>query len=239
MMRPVDISRKFGISTATIRKYELLGLTPPVSRSHAGYRVFSSEHVAYIACVREMLPAFSLIEITKIFEAVMSGEIDTALWIANKKQADLYREKLIAEKIAKSLLRRNGHQINVNRKELTINDISQETGVPATTIRHWDRVGLISVKRSPENNYRIFTTEHIKQILTIYALKLSLYSNHQKYSIEQIRESMYSFDYNDKKEILTMITAIEQHLSDMNRDQMKATSALFHLCVQVETNQFD
>lgn len=238
-MRPVDISRKLGVSTTTIRKYEMLGLTPPVPRSNAGYRIFSDEHAAYIVCVREMLPAFSLTEIAEIFKSVMLKEIDTALWIANKKQADLYREKLIAEKIAKRLLHRNDYRINASHNKLSINDISRETGIPASTIRHWDKIGLICVKRSPENNYRIFTAEHIKQILTIYALKLSVYANHQKYSIGQIRESMYSFDYDDRNKILTMIKGIEQHLSKMNRDQMKAVSALYHLCVQVEANRFD
>ena len=238
-MRPIDISRRFGISTTTIREYELLGLMPPVPRSPAGYRAFTEEHAAYIACVREMLPAFHLIEIAKVFEAVMLRETDTALWIVNKKQADLYHEKLIAEKIAKSLLPGRGHPTPVKEGRLTIHDISRETGVPATTIRHWDKTGLISVKRSAGNGYRIFGTEHIKQILTIYALKLFVYANHQKYSIEQIRESMHSFDYTDKSKISAMTAAIGQHLSKMNRDQMKAASALFHLCLQVEAGKFD
>jgi DNA-binding transcriptional MerR regulator len=98
-MRPVEISRKFGISTTTIRKYEILSLMPPVPRSKTGYRILSDEHVAYIICVREMMPAFSLTEIAGIFKAVMIKEIDTALWIANKKQSDLYREKMIVSQV--------------------------------------------------------------------------------------------------------------------------------------------
>ncbi|MBU5439579.1 MerR family DNA-binding transcriptional regulator [Tissierella sp. MSJ-40] len=47
-------------------------------------------------------------------------------------------------------------------KIFLINDISQETGVPATTIRYWDKVGLISSQRCAKNNYRIFTSKHIQ-----------------------------------------------------------------------------
>jgi len=64
-MRPVDIARKLGISTTTLRKYEAFGLAPPVPRSRAGYRVYSDEHLAYFSCIREMLPAFSMTEIEK------------------------------------------------------------------------------------------------------------------------------------------------------------------------------
>ncbi len=238
-MRPADISRRLGISTTTIRKYEMLGLMPPVPRSKTGYRVLSDEHAAYIVCLREMLPAFSLTEIAKIFEAVMAKEMDAALWIINKKQADLYEEKLITEKIAKSLLHRNDLALHISRNKLSINDVSRETGIPATTIRHWDKIGLITVMRSSENNYRMFTAEHIKQILTIYALKLSVYANHQKYAIEQIREELDTFDYNDRNRILSMVNGIKQHLSKINRDQMKAISALYNLCVQVEEGRFE
>lgn len=238
-MRPADISRRLGISTTTIRKYEMLGLMPPVPRSKAGYRVLSDEHAAYIVCLREMLPAFSLTEIAKIFEAVMAKEMDTALWIVNKKQADLYEEKLITEKIAKSLLHRKDLALHISRNKLSINDVSRETGIPATTIRHWDKIGLITVTRSSENNYRMFTAEHIKQILTIYALKLSVYANHQKYSIEQIREELDTFDYKDRNRILAMVNGIKQHLSKINREQMKAISALYNLCIQVEAGRFD
>ena len=237
-MRPADISRRLGISTTTIRKYEMLGLTPPVPRSEAGYRIFTQEHAAYIACAREMLPAFSLTEIANIFGAVMAKEIDTALWMANQKQADLNREKWIAQRIAGSLLHGNDGQAKAGRHKLTIHDISRETGIPATTLRHWDKVGLICAKRSPENNYRMFAAEHIKQILTIYALKLSVYARHQKYSLEQIREDLGVFDYNDRNSISSMIHGIQQHLSQMTRDQMKAVAALYHLCVQTESGQF-
>jgi hypothetical protein len=100
-----------------------------------------------------------------------------------------------------SLLHKNSLNINTNQKLLTINDVSRETGVPATTIRYWDKVGLISAQRCTVNNYRMFTAEHIRQILIIYALKFSVYANRQKHSIERIRKDLKEFDYNDKNRI--------------------------------------
>jgi DNA-binding transcriptional MerR regulator len=239
VLRPVDIARKLGISTTTLRKYEEFGLVPPVPRSAAGYRTYTREHMAYFACVREMLPAFTTGEIVKIFKCVMAKEIDTALWIANKAQADLHGEKIIAGKIVKNLLLKNESQHNLCCENLSIHDISRETGVPATAIRYWDKVGLISAGRITENNYRIFEADHVKQVLAICALKFSARVFRQRHSIAQIREELRTFDYNDKTRISMMIKGIEKYFNQVNRAQIKSISSLSHLCDQAETGHFD
>ena len=238
-VRPVDIARRLGISTTTLRKYEEMGLVPPVSRSASGYRNYTEEHIAYFICVREMLPGFNLTIISQVLKEVMVQKIDSAYWIVNKAQADLRQEKIISENIVKHLYHSEGLQINRKQKILTINDISQETGVPVTTIRYWDKVGLISAQRCTQNNYRIFTSEHIRQVLAIYALKLSVINNRHRYFVDQVREEMKEFDYNDRDKIKEIASCIEQNLDKINRLQIKGIAALHHLCVQVETISFN
>ncbi|MBZ2174675.1 MerR family DNA-binding transcriptional regulator [Schnuerera sp. xch1] len=238
-IRPVDIARKLNISTTTLRKYEEFGLTPPVPRSESGYRLYSQEHVAYFICAREMIPAFTMKEIAKIFEEVMAKRIEKALWMVNKSQAKLHSEKLILGKMVKNLLNANNKHVSKIQYKLTINELSKETGIPITTIRYWDKVGLISASRSKNNNYRLFTQEHIKQVLLIYALKYTVYSKYGRYSIEKIRQNLETFDYADVNRITTIIDNIETYLSQINRAQISGISALYRLCVQVETNNFD
>jgi DNA-binding transcriptional MerR regulator len=238
-IRPVDIARKLGISTTTLRKYEEFGLVPPVPRSAAGYRMYTHEHLAYFACARDMLPAFSTSEILKIFRPVMVKEIDMALWMANKAQSDLYGEKMIAGKIVKNLLLKNESKYQASGKKWTIHDISRETGVPETAIRYWDKVGLITAGRHKENNYRIFEAEHVKQVLAICALKFSARVFRQRHSIKHIREELSAFDYSDKERISMMVQGIEQYFSQVNRAQIRSISSLFHLCDQVVSGHFD
>lgn len=237
-IRPVDIARKLNISTTTLRKYEEFGLTPPVPRSESGYRLYSQEHVAYFVCARKMISVFTTKEIAKILKEVMAKEINKALWMVNKAQAKLHSEKLIVEKMVKNLLNDNNKQVNKNQYKLTIFDLSKETNIPITTIRYWDKVGLISAPRA-ENNYRLFSAEHIRQVLLIYALKYAVYSKYRRHSVEKIRQDLETFDYTDVNRITTIISNIETYLSQINRDQISGISALYHLCVQVETNNFD
>ncbi|ACV62380.1 transcriptional regulator, MerR family [Desulfofarcimen acetoxidans DSM 771] len=237
-IRPIDIARKLGISTTTLRKYEEMGLVPPVLRSESGYRNYTVEHIAYFICVRDMLPGFNLTIISEVLKYVMANRIDSAYWVLNKAQADLRQDKAISEKIIKHLYHKEGLQKNYKQTILSISDISQETGIPATTIRYWDKIGLIAAQRSEENNYRIFTPEHVQQALAVYALKLSAITNRRKYFIDQVRNEIKEFNYNDKNKIKEIANNIMQNLDKMNRLQIRGIAALYNLCVQVETNFF-
>jgi len=111
--------------------------------------------------------------------------------------------------------------------------------VPVTTIRYWDKVGLISAQRCKANQYRKFTAEHIRQVLTIYALKISARTYGQRHYIERVKEDLKGFDYHDRSRITAMINNIGNYLAQLNRNQIKSISALYRLCVQVELNNFE
>lgn len=238
-IRPIDIARKLGISTTTLRTYEEMGLVPPVVRSDAGYRIYTEEHVAYFICIREMLPGFGTTATAAILKQVISGKIDGAYWMANKAQADLRQQKNISQNIIKHLYRNKGLQTETKQDRFTIHEISRETGVPATTLRYWDKVGLIFAQRCRENNYRIFTYEHVRQVLAIAALKLSAVSSSYRYFVDKVKEEMKDFNYEDKNRILEISKNIHQNLDKFNALQIKGIAALYHLCRQVEAASFD
>ncbi|MCC6170382.1 MAG: MerR family DNA-binding transcriptional regulator [Caldilineaceae bacterium] len=238
-VRPIDIARKLDVSAAALRNYEDCGMIPKVARSASGHRVYTEEHFAYFVCIREMLVGFTLTHTVKILREVMARKIDSALWLVNDAQAELHQQRIIFNNISWKLLHRVGTPIDVKLAALTINDVSRETGIPVATIRHWDRVGLLSAHRCGGNSYRMYTAEHIRQALTIYALKLSLCATGEKHCIDNIKEGIQQFDYDDQSKIHEMTKGIEQYLDQTNRDQIKGISALYRLCVQVDTHHFE
>jgi DNA-binding transcriptional MerR regulator len=214
-----------------------MGLVPPVARTPAGYRRYTAEHVAYFGCVREMLGGFSLARIARILQTVMAGQIDAALWLVNNDQAELHREKMIAEKIVENLLRQGEPPVKDGPGPLTIHDLSRATGVPATTLRYWDKAGLIKAERDPTNRYRLFNPGHIRQVLTIYALKFAVYTKNHRYSVEQVREELAKFS-DETLDFSKIVNDLQQHLNRLNRAQIKGIAALYRLCAQVETGHF-
>ncbi|MDD3173495.1 MAG: MerR family transcriptional regulator [Herbinix sp.] len=124
-------------------------------------------------------------------------------------------------------------------KEFTIDVVSKLTGIIPTTIRYWDKIGLISASRCAANNYRTFTQTNIDEILMIQALKLAMRARGEKYAIRQIRKEMHELSFADTEKISTIIASIEQHLAVLNRAQIQSVYALYNLCTQIRENSYD
>jgi DNA-binding transcriptional MerR regulator len=236
VMRPVDIARRLSVSTTTLRHYEAFGMLPDVMRSNSGYRVYTDEHIAYFICIREMMHAFTLSEIANMLKPIMGSQIDEALWMANKAQAVLQDEKYICKQIKQRFLQKKKATA---QKEFSIDAVSKAVGTIPSTIRYWDKIGLISASRCAANNYRTFTQTHIDEILMIQALKLAMRARGEKYAVEQIRKEMKLFDFTDTNKISVLVASIESHLAALNRAQIRSISALYDLCTQVEQNQYE
>lgn len=235
-MRPVDIARRLKISTSTLRKYEELGMIPEVLRSPNGYRIYTDAHMAYFICIREMLHGFHISEISGILKLVMSDQIDEAFWKANQALAVLQKDKCTCIQIRQRFLQKRKE---CDLKEYSIDDVSKATGIAPSTIRYWDKIGLISANRCMENNYRMFTRQHVDEILMIHALKLSMAARDEKYTIEQIRKEIYKFPFDDSDRISTIVASIERYLTELNKARMRSISALYRLCRQIEENQYN
>ncbi len=236
MIRPIDIARRLNISTTTLRHYEEFKMIPPVMRSPNGYRIYTEEHIAYFICIREMMQGFALSEIAKMLKSVMEKKQDEALWTANKAQALLHNDKFVCEQIRLRFLQKKKAALP---KEFTIDTVSKLTGINPSTIRYWDKIGLISASRCAVNNYRTFTQTHIDEILMIQALKMAMRARDEKYTVEQIRKEMQEIDFADTDNISSIITGIEKHLAALNRAQIRSVYALFCLCIQDEKGCYD
>ena len=74
-----DVARRVGVSTATIRYYESLGLLPTTARSEAGYRRYSASAVAEIEFIKKAQAiGFSLDEVLEILNLSRQGETPCA-----------------------------------------------------------------------------------------------------------------------------------------------------------------
>lgn len=54
---------------------------------------------------------------------------------------------------------------------MKISEVMKETGLTKKAIYHYEEVDLIRPKKEEENNYRIYSTDDIKRLITINALR--------------------------------------------------------------------
>lgn len=224
--RPIDVAKQLNISTSALRHYESWGIIPAPERAPNGYRIYTEEHVAYFACIRAMYPVFSMQLISDVLKKIQKKEVDAALWLVSEAQASLYRDKQVAEKTVEVLEGQEFDNIDVPRKKkwMTIGEVSEETLVPSSAIRHWEKIGLITPSRDPENGYRRFNRFHVRKILIIRTLKTSVYS------LDVIKEVIKELDHNNIEQAKKVAKDSIEYLNQLNRAQVRGVNYLYQLC---------
>lgn len=105
-MNSKEVSELFGISKDTIRYYERVGVIPPISRDHNGYRVFKTKDLNWIFLVKSLrnagLSIDSLIEFAALSQ--MEGDVRSHQKQILKNQLEEVEAKLAQMKKVRELL---------------------------------------------------------------------------------------------------------------------------------------
>ncbi|WP_277678651.1 MerR family transcriptional regulator [Gracilibacillus dipsosauri] len=176
-LRPIDIARELDVGTSALRHYEKWGIVPTAKRKANGYRVYTEVHEAYFKCIRAMYPGFGMATVRKVMPMIQQNKFTEALWEVNRVQANLYKNKQQAIK-ALDILKPDNMESFLNRQNknlYNIGEVEREIKVPATTIRHWEKEGLIKPVRDAENGYRMYSRDDIRKLLIIRTVQSSVY----------------------------------------------------------------
>ncbi|WP_419874438.1 MerR family transcriptional regulator [Candidatus Pristimantibacillus sp. PTI5] len=232
-VRPIDIARKLKISTSALRHYEDWGIIPPVERGSNGYRQYTEEHVAYFECIRAMNDGFGMTVTKEVMLKTIDGCIDEALWLANEAQASLHRDKTIADKTIRALETDDIDLLHAigKRKWMTIGEISKETTIPSSAIRHWEKMGLLTIVRDNENGYRRFTPANLRQILIIRTFKAAVWS------LEVIQQVLKEVNDNRVENAIKIARESMLFLNRINRNQLRGAYYLHELLQVIERKQ--
>lgn len=229
-LRPIDIAKRLKISTSALRHYESWGLVPAPTRKKNGYRVYKEEHLAYFECIRAMYPAFDMKIVSKVMKNMQNNNLAEALWIVSEAEATLHQDKVMAMKTMAILETKQLDQLDkkLHKKWMTIGEVAEETGTPPSAIRHWEKEGLITPNRNPENGYRQYTATHIKQILVIRTLRTAIYS------LEVIKEVIHELDHNNLDHARKIAHDSIHYLNQVKLGQLKGVYYLYRLAKKLK-----
>lgn len=178
MVKPIEIARKLGISTSALRHYESWGIVPPVERAANGYRLYTEEHVAYFECIRAMNEGFGMDLVREIMPLIQEKKLTESLWIVNEAQAKMHQEKLKSEQALQALELEDLEGFPAHHKKVwySIREVAREIDVPTSTLRHWEKEGLIEPERDKDNGYRKYSRADIQRLLIIRTIRSAVYS---------------------------------------------------------------
>lgn len=231
-LRPIEIARKLDVGTSALRHYEAWGIVPPPQRDPNGYRVYTEEHEAYFQCIRAMYPGFGMALVRKIMPMLQQKKFSEALWEINRVQAELYQKKQQALQALEILKPDQMESFLASRKKqwYTIGEVAEEIGVPATTLRHWEKEGLITPDRDPESGYRQYHRDDIRRLLIIRTVQSSVYL------LEAVREIMEKINQQSLSEVRKITMDSLAHMDVQIEQQLRGAHYLYKLIELLKRN---
>lgn len=165
-LRTSDVARASGWSVQQVRDLERLGVLPPAVRSPNGYRTFTGEHVLALRAYRGLAAAVGPVVARRTLRDARALPRDEAAALVGALHVTLAREREEALVARRALLairaeaddeagrpdrtRARTHEVQDPAAEggsLTITQLAGALGVQASTLRFWEKEGLVTPQR--------------------------------------------------------------------------------------------
>ncbi|WKG04075.1 MerR family transcriptional regulator [Mycolicibacterium sp. HK-90] len=170
-----------GYSVQQIRDLERLGVIASAVRAGNGYRQFSAAVVGEVRAYRDLAHAVGPVEARRTMRAIRMvppGEA-VALVCSLHTQIDRGREQALVARRALEAIQGEAETeaAPVETDAMTITELSRALGVRASTLRFWEKQGLVKPERIDRQtgSARIYPVEAIREARITAALRAAGY----------------------------------------------------------------
>lgn len=170
-----------GYSVQQVRDLEALGVIPDVPRTSSGYRRFSGQHVAHLHAYRQLATSAGPVVARRVMRDLRVLPRDQAVALVNGLHAALNVERAQALSARRALESINDETTTdaapVDGDSMTITELSQALGVRASTLRFWEKAGLVAPDRvaTSAGTSRRYTLSAIREARVTSALRAGGY----------------------------------------------------------------
>jgi DNA-binding transcriptional MerR regulator len=207
MLRTADVARASGYSVQQVRDLERLGVIPPASRRANGYRSYSALHARALVAYRGLAGAIGPVEARRLLERLWTlGTADAAAEIsALHVRLATERARLLQAKEALRVIQAEAGDAGATATHaepaasgaditMTITELSRALGVRSSTLRFWEREGLVAPRRMTSLQIRLYDPASIRTLRIVAALRSA------GYRIPAVREIVASLDDLDDRD---------------------------------------
>lgn len=173
-MRPIDLARPHALSAQAVRNYEAAGILPAADRTPSGYRTYTSEHAHALQTFLALIPAHGHAEARSIMTQLNNGRTDQALIALDRSHAELLTDRQALDAIEQALteLTQLPNQPRSFRP-VSIGALAHRLGLRPTTLRRWERAGLLHPSRDRATGYRVYESNDVRDAHLVHQLRRS------------------------------------------------------------------
>lgn len=174
--RPIDLARAVGVSAQTVRKYEQLGFLPPAERGPSGYRRYRACHMRALRAARSMAAGYGWVPALRIMQSIHQGDLSSAIAAVDACHAGLHqaRHETMATLAALRLAARPQESAVAEQQRpdlLHVGEVARRVGVRVSTLRLWERHGLLRPRRDPASGYRLYDAQEVRRAQVVALLR--------------------------------------------------------------------
>ncbi|MGD6756861.1 MerR family transcriptional regulator [Streptomyces sp. BH105] len=182
-LRTVDVAKESGYSVQQVRDLERLGVVPAAVRSANGYRAYAPVHVRALRAYRGLAGAMGPVAARQLMAGLWTRTVEEAAASVNAVHVGLARERdevLRAQEALWAIESDAAHQGAVEGPvegvdTMTITELAAALGVRASTLRFWEREGLVAPERVTSQRARRYGPAAIGAARIVAALRGSGY----------------------------------------------------------------
>lgn len=194
-MNTAAVAAASGYFCQQVRDLEALGVIPAAARSRNGYRQFSAAHLRALRAYRHLAHAVGPVEARRAMREIRLQPPDQAAALVCGLHARLNheREQALAARLALESIRAEAatEAAPVEGDSMTITELSHALGIKTSTLRFWEKVGLVAPERvtTRAGTARRYTLTAIREARIAAALRAGGYRiPHVQNAITAVRE---------------------------------------------------
>jgi len=221
-LRAVDVARGAGVSVQQVRNYEDQGVLPPVRRTPAGYRIFTTAHADALRVVRDLADGHGWERARTIMRAVHAGDVETALSTVDASHAELDRERAEIARVLGAFTTVTAAAPTMPKRHYRIGAVADAVGARTSSLRLWERRGLLRPTRERGTGYRVYDDAELHRARVVALLRRG------NYPIDIVRAVVDEMRTTGSPERLRAeLARREQDLHRRSRRRLRASASLY------------
>ncbi|MGO1972846.1 MAG: MerR family transcriptional regulator [Propionibacteriaceae bacterium] len=211
-----------GYSVQQVRELERLGVIPPAERAPNGYRRFTTEHRTALRTYRRLAVAIGPVAARSTLRDLPTLPFDQAAAAVNALHTRLAaeRDEALAARRALQLISaesRVGRDSVGAEDTLSITALATALGVRTSTLRFWEREGLLHPDRVTSHAARSYPPAAVREARITVALRAA------GYRIPEVREALTAV--RDLGEVDRPLVTLQHRLDSIARRTLALLTA--------------